>query len=724
MKQYDFIGILSEQITGVNNPKFRVVGSITKKDYKFKLYIDGKESDFDFRIVPGIDEFILEKELSNNDKKILLTVIVDKNEYEIVELTNSKVHRIANKVRNGSKKGLESTKVAFGVLGRGIKYLWKEYHFLVPPALWKKYFREFKQRVRYRDLNAFYNPFNVVDYNDWLKTHEKFSEYKKQKYEPLISILIPVYNIGREYLSDCLNSILDQTYQNFEVCLVDDHSSKEETREVLEEYSKKDKRIRVKYRKENGHISKATNDALKMAKGEFVALMDDDDVLPPEALYENVKVLNENKNIDMIYSDEDKINTEGKRCDPNFKSDFAPDSLLSSNYICHFTVLRKSIMDKIGGERSEYDGAQDYDLFLRFTENTIPEKIYHIPKILYHWRMVEGSTSMVIDNKSYALERGRLAIEDALKRRKIKGKVSIAKDCPYYYIEYDVSDNPKVEIIIPTKDLASTTRKCLESIYEKTTYKNFEICLVNNNSEKEETFKLFDEFKKKHKNFKVLDANFEFNYSKINNLAVKNTKSDYIVLLNNDTEIITPNWIEIMLGYAKQDRIGCVGAKLLYPDNTVQHGGVVLGLGGVASHIFLGYDRNATVWGGRLSVPYDYSAVTAACLMISREKYNEVGGLEENLMVAYNDVDFNLKLLKKGYYNVFVPMAELYHYESKSRGRDTTSEKYKRFVFESKYMYDKWNKEIANDKFYNPNYSLKRGYLLDRKKDGKNNVQY
>ena len=715
MKQYDFIGISSQQITGVNNPKLRVVGKITKENYKFKLYIDEKESDFDFRIVPGIDEFILEKELSNNDKKILLTVIFDKNEYEIVELTNSKVHRIANKVRNDSKKSLESTRVAFGVLGRGIKYLWKEYHFLVPPALWKKYFREFKQRVRYRDLNAFYNPFNVVDYNDWLKTHEKYSEYKKQKYEPLISILIPVYNIGREYLSDCLNSILDQTYQNFEVCLVDDHSSKEETREVLEEYSKKDKRIRVKYRKENEHISKATNDALKMAKGEFVALMDDDDVLPPEALYENVKVLNENKNIDMIYSDEDKINTEGKRCDPNFKSDFAPDSLLSSNYICHFTVLRKSIMDKIGGERSEYDGAQDYDLFLRFTENTIPEKIYHIPKILYHWRMVEGSTSMVIDNKSYALERGRLAIEDALKRRKIKGKVSIAKDCPYYYIEYDVSDNPKVEIIIPTKDLASTTRKCLESIYEKTTYKNFEICLVNNNSEKEETFKLFDEFKKKHKNFKVLDANFEFNYSKINNLAVKNTKSDYIVLLNNDTEIITPNWIEIMLGYAKQDHIGCVGAKLLYPDNTVQHGGVVLGLGGAASHVFLGYDRDATVWGGRLSVPYDYSAVTAACLMVSRKKYNEVKGLEEDLMVAYNDVDFNLKLLKKCYYNVFVPMAELYHYESKSRGRDTTSEKYKRFVFESGYMYKKWEKEIENDRFYNPNYSLKRGYLLDKK---------
>ena len=528
-----------------------------------------------------------------------------------------------------------------------------------------------------------------------------------------VSVIIPVYN-EEKYLRQCLDSVINQTLKDIEILCINDGST-DRSEEILREYEKKDKRIRVKYRKKNGHISATTNDALKMAKGEFIALMDDDDKLAPEALYENVLVLNNNKKVDMIYSDEDKINLNGKRCDPNFKSDFAPDSLLSSNYICHFTVLRKTIIEKIGGERSEYDGAQDYDLFLRFTENTTPERIYHIPKMLYHWRMVEGSTSMVIDNKGYALERGRLAVEDALKRRKIKGKVKIAKDCPYYYIEYDVSDNPKVEIIIPTKDLAITTRKCLESIYEKTTYKNFEICLVNNNSEKQETFDLFEEFKNKHNNFKVLDANFEFNYSKINNLAVKNTKSDYIVLLNNDTEIITPNWIEIMLGYAKQEHIGCVGAKLIYPDNTIQHGGVVLGLGGVASHVFLGFDRNATVWGGRLSVPYNYSAVTAACLMVSRKKYNEVKGLEEDLMVAYNDVDFNLKLLKKGYYNVFVPMAELYHYESKSRGRDTTSEKYKRFVLESKYMYNKWNKEIANDRFYNQNYSLKRGYMLDKK---------
>lgn len=712
MKRYDFIAIISQSITGINNPLFRIVGYIEKDNYKFKLIIDGKEEEFDFRMIPGLDQFIIEKRLDSKDKKIELYVIVDGKEYIISILKNRKVSRINNKVKNKAKKVINQFKVGSKVFGRGMRYLWKEYHFLVPPALWGKYIEDFKYRMKFHNINNFYNPFNVVDYNDWLDNNEEFSKFEEQKYNPLISILIPVYNIDKKYLSECIDSILAQTYSKFEICLVDDCSTKEETIETLKEYAKKDKRIKVKYRKVNGHISKATNDALAIAKGEFVALMDNDDTINENALYEMIKVLNEDKSIDMIYSDEDKINLNGKRCDPNFKSDFAPDSLLSSNYICHFTMLRKSIMDEIGGFRVGYEGAQDYDLFLRFTEKT--NKVYHIPKILYHWRMVEGSTSMVIDNKSYALDRGKQALEDALKRRKIKGTVKIAKDCPYYYIEYDVIKNPKVSIIIPTRDLADTTRKCLESVYEKTTYKNYEVVVVNNNSQKEETFKLFEEYKKKYDNFSVIDANFEFNYSKINNLAISKTKSDYIVLLNNDIEVITPNWLELMIGYASQNHIGAVGAKLLYPDNTIQHGGVILGLGGVASHAFIGHQRDAIVWGGRLSVPYNYSAVTAACLMVSRKKWNEVKGLEEDLKVAYNDVDFNLKLLQKGYFNVFVPMIELYHYESKSRGKDTTSEKYKRFVIESKYMYDKWENEIAADKFYNINFSLRNNYMLDK----------
>ena len=593
---------------------------------------------------------------------------------------------------------------------RGSKNSWKKYHFLVPPRVALGHAKYLFNIIIEKD-NTLCDPLNKEEYNKWLKENEtKRTNYRKMQYNPFISILIPVYNVKREYLKDCLDSILAQKYRNFEVCIVDDASTMKETLDTLAEYEGNEK-IRVSYRKKNGHISRTTNDALKMAKGEFVALMDNDDVIPKDALYEIVKVLNRDRTIDMIYTDEDKIDIDGKRRDPNFKSDWAPDSFMSSNYISHFCVLRKSIIDGIGGFRVGYEGAQDYDLYLRFTEKT--QKIYHIPKILYHWRMIPGSTSARIDNKNYALERGKKALEDALKRRAIKGEIKIADGCPYYYVKYAVDNNPSVSIIIPTRDMSKITRKCLESVYEKTTYKNFEVVVVDNNSVEESTFKLFDEYKKKYKNFRVIDAPFEFNYAKINNIAVEQTKSDYIVLLNNDVEIITNNWLEIMLGYASQKHIGAVGAKLIYPDDTIQHGGVILGLG-VAAHAFVGRPKDAIVWGGRLSVPYNYSAVTAACLMVSRQKWNEVCGLEEDLKVAYNDIDFCLKLLDKGYYNVFVPMVMLYHYESKSRGKDNTSKKKKRFDWEQNYMRKKWEDLIDNDAFYNPNYTRKTWYMLDR----------
>jgi GT2 family glycosyltransferase len=324
---------------------------------------------------------------------------------------------------------------------------------------------------------------------------------------------------------------------------------------------------------------------------------------------------------------------------------------------------------------------------------------------------------MSIDNKGYAIERGKKAVEDALKRRKIKATVYVHDKVPYYWIEYTLpKKKPLVSIIIPTRDYADITEACLKSVYEKTTYDNFEIILANNNSEKKETFELFKKYQKKYNNFKVIDINTEFNFSNINNVAIKESKGKYLILLNNDTTVITPNWIELMLGYAIQKHVGTVGVKLLYPDNTVQHAGVILGLGGVASHAFLNSSRIDVGLYGRLSVPYDYSANTAACIMIDRSKYDEVNGLEENLKVAYNDIDFNLKLLKKGYYNVLLPMVELYHYESKSRGLDTTSEKYKRFLEEQSYMFNKWGELIKNDPFYNKNLSLKFCYMLDKKK--------
>jgi glycosyltransferase involved in cell wall biosynthesis len=586
----------------------------------------------------------------------------------------------------------------FRIISKIVKYSWKKYHFLIPPKQWGPEFRKFKKIVLIGDENSFVDPDNDSKYRRWLKYYDIKSPVEQLEYEPLISFVIPVYNVSRKLLSECLDSILKQTYQNFEICLGDDCSTNEETIATLKEYEAKDERIKVVYRKENGHISKASNSALELATGEFVAMMDNDDVIPDNALYEVVKVLNEDKDIDMIYTDEDKLDFDGKRCCPHFKSNYAPDTLMSLNYFCHFTILRTSLLRKIGGWRVSYEGAQDWDLFLRFTEEA--KKIYHIPKILYHWRMVPGSSSVTVDSKNYAAIASKKLLEDALKRRNIEGIVHSHESVPYYWIEYLYKKEPLISIIIPTKDCASTLNACLESVY-KSNYESYEVLVVDNNSEEKETFALFEKYSKKYKNFKVIKAEMEFNYAKINNLAVKEAKGDYVLLLNNDVEVITPDWLSLMVGYAMQKHIGAVGAKLIYPDKTIQHGGVVLGVDGVAGHAFRSEPLNSLGVFGRLCVPYNYSAVTAACLMIAKEKYLEVNGLNELLKVTYNDVDFCLKLQKKGYYNVFLPMVQLYHFESKSRGLENTPEKMERFKKEEKYMYDNWEKEIENDPMYN-----------------------
>ena len=596
-------------------------------------------------------------------------------------------------------------------IGRGTRNLWIKYHFIVPPKLWKKYAKLLWAILWEGKYAPFWPVEDVAGYNEWLKHNEKFEEVKKLDYQPLISVLVPVYNVNAEYLRECIESVLSQTYTNFELCLVDDASTKKETLDVLKEYEK-NKKVRVKYRKENGHISKTSNDALKMAKGEFIALLDNDDLLAENALYEVVKVLNDNKKLDFVYSDEDKINLDGKRSDPHFKPDYSPDTLLSLNYICHLSVIRTELVRKVGGFTVGLEGAQDHDLFLRVVEKT--KNIYHIHKVLYHWRMIPGSTSLKLDNKDYAADNGKLAIEAALKRRGLNAHVEKDEPSTYYKVIYDFKKEPLVTILIPAKDHADVTAKCLKTIFEKTTYENFEIILIDNGSTEKKSLDLFEKYKKEHKNFKVLRKDIEFNYSKLNNLAAKEAKGEYLVLLNNDTEVITPNWLSYLVGYAAQPHVGAVGAKLIYPDDTLQHAGVILGLGGVASHAYIGETRDALGLYGRLRVPYDYSAVTAACLCLSKKKFEEVGGLEEDLRVAYNDMDLNLKLLKSGYYNVFLPMVELYHYESKSRGLDTASEKYKRFMEESDYMWVKWCDMLENDRFYNKNFAKRAWFALDK----------
>lgn len=710
MKKKEVFVVEEQKICGINNPQviIKLIGDASNCEFKIK--VDGKETKFDIFSIDS-ETTVINLAIDKNAKKIELYTLNNKKATLVTSLNNKFILRFKEKLLEVIRKFVAKFKLMIHVLYKGIKFLWKEYHFLVPPSMWKKYLKDFKSRIN-GTTDRFYNPFYASEYNKWLKENFRETEYEKLKYQPLISILIPVYNIERRYLAACIDSILNQSYNNYEICLVDDCSTLEETKDTLKEYEAKDKRVKVKYRSENGHISRTTNDALNMAKGEFVALMDDDDLLTPDALYKVVSVLNKNKDLDLIYSDEDKLSPKGVYCDPNFKPDFSPDTLLSLNYICHLVVLRKKIVEEVDGFTVGLEGAQDHDLLLKVTEKT--NKIYHIPEVLYHWRMVEGSTSMTISNKSYATDKGKMAIENALARRNIKGRVEKDEPSTYYRVYYTYEKEPKISIVIPTRDYVDILKTCVDSIYEKTNYKNYEIIVANNDSKEQATLDFFAEYKKKYTNFKVIDCIMDFNYSKINNIAVEQATGEYIVLLNNDTEVITGDWLKIMVGYAMQDHVGAVGPKLLYPDMTVQHGGVILGLGGVASHAYIGANRDDLGMYGRLRVPYDYSACTAACLMIKKEKFLEVGGLEEDLKVAYNDIDFNIKLLEKGYYNVFLPNVELLHYESKSRGLDTTSEKYKRFQLEEKYMYDKWKTKLTNDKFYNSNFSKKGWFMLDK----------
>ncbi len=526
-------------------------------------------------------------------------------------------------------------------------------------------------------------------------------------YNPLISILVPVYNVPEKWLRLCLNSVVEQTYKNWELCIVDDASPSAHIQRILEEYSRQDNRIKYMRREKNGHISASSNDALNLANGEFIALLDNDDELIPDALAEVVNVLNQNKNLDMIYSDEDKITIDGDLIEPHFKPGWSPETFMSNNYICHFTVLRTKIVKEIGGFRVGYEGAQDYDLFLRFTEKT--NRIHHISKVLYHWRMLETSTALNADSKNYAHDAGKLALEDALQRRGLRGEVVQYKNS--YIVNYEPIGNPLVSIIIPTKDHANILNTCLHSIYELSTYSNFEIIIVNNSSREQETFDLFNYYCERKDNIKVIDIDSPFNYSMLNNEAKKHCNGDYIVLLNNDIEVITPNWIELMLGYAQLKHVGAVGAKLLYPDNTVQHCGVVLGMMGLAGHIYKGATLDDDGYFCRLKIPFNYGAVTAACLMVSKEKFELVDGLDENLAVAFNDIDFNLKLLDKNYYNVVLPQVMLYHHESKSRGHEDTPEKIERFKGEIDYMKNKWKTKVQQDSTYNQNFDLDSEYI-------------
>lgn len=551
---------------------------------------------------------------------------------------------------------------------------------------------------------------NQASYPNWLARNEVLDieamtqEIATFHYQPKISIAMPVYNVEEKWLRLCIDSILNQVYTNWELCMADDASTDPNVKKILTEYQQLDERIRVVFREQNGHISEATNSALAIATGEFVALLDNDDELAINAFYEVVKVLNENPELDLIYSDEDKIDMDGNRSDPAFKPDWSPDLLLGTNYISHLGVYRRSILEEIGGFRKGYEGSQDYDLVLRFTEKTTKERIKHIPKVLYYWRMLPTSTAVDQGSKGYAFEAGLRAVQDALVRRGINGHATHGAANGLYDVYYDIESEKLVSIIIPTKNGYKDVQRCVSSIIEKTTYQNYEIIMADNGSTDPKMHELYAEFEQQLPGrFFVESIDIPFNFSTINNRAAKKAHGEYLLFLNNDTEVITENWLTLMVSFAQQERIGCVGAKLLYPNNTVQHAGVILGLGGVAGHGHYGYPHGDLGYFGRLAINVNYSAVTAACLLMKKADFYAVGGFEEAFTVAFNDVDLCLKVQALGRDNVWLHEAELYHFESQTRGYDDKGKKKKRFEQEKVMMEEKWGPLIENDPFYNPN---------------------
>lgn len=534
----------------------------------------------------------------------------------------------------------------------------------------------------------------------------KIEKAKIFQYRPKVSIIIPVYNTDEKWLRLCVKSVLNQVYDNWELCLVDGCSTKTHIRKVLEEYIEQDNRIKGKFLSENKGIAGNSNEALALASGEFIGFLDHDDELAPDAIYEVVKKLNEKQDIDFIYTDEDKISTAGTRLDPYFKPDWSPDMLRSHNYITHFAVIRRKGIDEVGGFREDYDGSQDYDLFLRVTE--ITSKIAHVPRVLYHWRMVPLSAASIGNAKPYAYVAAKKAIKESLKRRKIEVEVDDGITTGYYRVRYKLLSNPKVSIIIATSDNVAALRRCVQSVIDKTHYDNYKILIVDNRSKDPRTFRYYDEI---GSNPKVRIVKFDgfFNRSRINNYAVTLADSEYIIFLDYFTEIISQQWLTAMLEHIQRKDIGVVGALLYYPNNTIYHAGIILGIGGVVGYSHRRFPKYAYSYMNRARVVQNLSAVTGTCLATKKEVFKEVNGFNERYRHAFSDVDFCLKLRERGYLIVYTPYAELYYHGSLRRDYEDAPEKQEESKKETEYFQRQWQNVLAKgDPYYNPNLTLKR----------------
>ncbi|HMG67765.1 MAG TPA: glycosyltransferase, partial [Chitinophagaceae bacterium] len=561
------------------------------------------------------------------------------------------------------------SKAGFGIFRTVLKRIFLKLYSITEPKPFKIIYLETNNAKT--SLGAKY----FLSYNDWITSKLEYDVIKKEydsyadlmMLKPKISVIMPVYNPSVNFLKEAIDSVINQLYDNWELCIADDCSPNPQIKRLLNSYSLRDERIKVNFRTENGHISACSNSALELTTGDYIMLMDHDDLLTQNCMFEFVKHLNTFPNHQLIYSDEDKVQ-DGVFSDPFFKPDYSPDKLLATNYISHVVLIDKKIMDKVQGFHLGFEGSQDFDLMLRCAEQT--DKIGHISKILYHWRIHEMSVAGGAEAKPYAYIAAKKAISEALIRRHTPGEVSFQLSRGYYRIAYDVKHYSKVSIIIPTKDAFKLTKNTIDSILKFTEYPNYEIIVLNNNSVSKDFYALMDKYKAEYSDkFMCVDANFPFNFSKLINLGVSKSTGKYILMLNNDVEIIQKDWLTTMVSYSQHKTTGAVGVKLLYPDDRIQHAGVIIGLGNIriAGHPFVNHYKDDHGYFNYIQTTDNYSAVTAACLMCRKEIFEEVGGMDETLEVEYNDIDFCLKLVDRGYYNVYLPEVTLYHYESSTR---------------------------------------------------------
>lgn len=557
---------------------------------------------------------------------------------------------------------------------------------------------------------------DASDYGVWLEFYDPPGPIRDEEaakavqslaHRPLISVVVPTYNTPERWLRRCIESVRAQAYPAWELCIADDASTQPHVTRILAEYASVDPRIRYVVRDSNGHIANASNSALEIASGEYVALLDHDDELHPLALLECVQAFERNPRWQMLFTDEDKIDEQGKRSDPYFKSDWNPDLFFSQNCVCHLTVYRRELVERAGGFREGTEGAQDWDLTLRVIEHLQPDQIGHVPKVLYHWRMISGSTALAPGEKSYAHLAAMRALSEYFDRNRIDAQVlELPGFSGYFRISYAIPDPaPLASLLIPTRDRVDLLARCVGSILEKTSYPNYEIVILDNDSRERETLEYLDAIGADPR-VRVLRWPHPFNYSAINNFGAAHARGELIGLLNNDIEVISPDWLTEMAGHALRPEIGVVGAMLYYPNDTIQHAGVVLGIGGVAGHVYVGAPRGYPGHKHRAGLAQTLSAVTAACALVKTSVFRQVGGLDEGLRVAFNDIDLCLRVREAGYRNLWTPFAELYHYESATRGYENTPEKVERFKREEAFMQLRWKDALNADPYYNPNFTL------------------